>query len=283
MASNEERREAAKRKLEARLERPKQPSSWTKRLTIAGTIVAIVLAAGLGLYFVVQQAQQETPEAAEDGTGEVDDSALHIPTERAPVPERPAELGETQSCDYGPGAGEASRAVEPPEDGEVPARGRVDVVLESTEGDIPLTLDRSLAPCTVHSMINLIEQDFYDDTACHRLGTQGLQMLQCGDPDGDGTGGPGYTIPDEHFDELHYGRGLLAMARTPEPNSGGSQFFMVYGHAELPPEYTVFGTIGDAGLQILDSVAHDGIATPGEDGTGPPNTEVRFTDATVEG
>jgi len=133
----------------------------------------------------------------------------------------------------------------------------------------------------VNNFVSLIKQGFYTDTSCHRLGTEGLQMLQCGDPTGTGSGGPGYTIPDQVFPELSYGRGILAMAKTSAPNSGGSQFFMVYGDAQLPPNYEVFGSITDAGLQVLDKVAKAGIKNPGSDGTGAPNIEVKFTGVTV--
>jgi peptidyl-prolyl cis-trans isomerase B (cyclophilin B) len=121
---------------------------------------------------------------------------------------------------------------------------------------------------------------------CHRLGTEGLQMLQCGDPTAnggpqDGQGGPGYTMPDENFPQLTYGRGILAMAKTSAPNSGGSQFFMVYGDAQLSPDYSVFGSISDDGLKVLDKVARAGISNPGQDGTGPPAMQVKFTGVTV--
>jgi peptidyl-prolyl cis-trans isomerase B (cyclophilin B) len=75
---------------------------------------------------------------------------------------------------------------------------------------------------------------------------------------------------------------VLPRPNTAEPDSGGSQFFMVFGEAPLPPDYTVFGTISDEGLEVLDAVAQDGIAEPGPDGTGKPNTPVTFTDVTVE-
>ena len=89
-------------------------------------------------------------------------------------------------------------------------------------------------------------------------------MLQCGDPTGTGTGGPGYTIPDElptdagpspRAAAVTYPRGTVAMAKTAQPNSGGSQFFLVYADSTLPPDYTVFGTIDDAGLATIDAIA----------------------------
>ena len=122
----------------------------------------------------------------------------------------------------------------------------------------------------MNSFVSLAGQGYFDGTACHRLTTgEGLQVLQCGDPTGTGSGGPGYTIPDEApttsprprpARHLTYGRGQLAMAKTAAPNSGGSQFFMVYGDAQLPPQYTVFGSISADGLRS-STVARLGTTT----------------------
>ncbi|WP_410675774.1 peptidylprolyl isomerase [Amycolatopsis sp. cmx-4-68] len=205
---------------------------------------------------------------------------------RAPMPKRTKPLADPVTCAFPPASGSpAPKKVAPPPDGPAPSSGSVGVRLATSAGDIGLTLDRALAPCTVVNFLSLAKQDFYDGTSCHRLSvTAGLQMLQCGDPVGDGTGGPGYTISDEVFPELTYGRGVLAMAKTAEPDSGGSQFFLVYGDVSISPEYTVFGSIDDAGLGVLDSVARGGIdpARPGiGDGSGPPKIPVTFTHVTT--
>jgi peptidyl-prolyl cis-trans isomerase B (cyclophilin B) len=110
-------------------------------------------------------------------------------------------------------------------------------------------------------------------------------VLQCGDPTGTGEGGPGYTIPDEKPTNLVpapdaqpgtptdiYPTGTIAMANTGQPDSGGSQFFLVYGDSELPPDYAVFGTVTATGLTTLNKIAAGGI-TPGTDpSTGQPTT-----------
>jgi peptidyl-prolyl cis-trans isomerase B (cyclophilin B) len=198
------------------------------------------------------------------------------------MPKRPTPLADPITCAYTPDTSTpAAKKVNLPPNGPAPSSGTVDVTLQTTAGDIGLTLDRALAPCTVVNFLSLANQGFYDGVACHRLSTQvGLQMLQCGDPTGDGSGGPGYTIKDETFPTLTYGRGMVAMATTAQPDSGGCQFFMIYGETEIPPNYTVFGSIGDAGLQVLDRVARGGIdpSKIGPDGTtGFPNISVRFT------
>ena len=187
----------------------------------------------------------------------------------------------TVSCAY-PAADGAARPVTPPPTAAVPATGSVVVQLLTSLGPVILQLDRARAPCTVNSFTSLARQRYFDATFCHRLTTvEGLRVLQCGDPTGTGSGGPGYTIPDEPPTTLApaasgggvvYPRGTVAMAKTAQPNSGGSQFFLVHGDSVLPPDYTVFGTVGDAGLAVLDRVAADGA----DDGNGPGDGRPRF-------
>jgi peptidyl-prolyl cis-trans isomerase B (cyclophilin B) len=206
-----------------------------------------------------------------------------IPTEVVPLPQRPTALPATVSCEY-PADGQAAKPVNPPPGKDVSAKGTAAVTLQTSAGTIPLELDRALAPCTVNNFVSLAEQRYFDATTCHRLTTDpGLQVLQCGDPTGTGSGGPGYTIPDEVFPDLTYGRGLLAMAKTAAPNSGGSQFFMVYGDAQLPPDYTVFGSISADGLAIVDQIARTGHdnSLAAQAGGGKPVQPVTIESATV--
>ncbi len=108
--------------------------------------------------------------------------------------------------------------------------------IATSVGTLEATLDADKAPCTVNSFVSLAKQGFFDNTPCHRLTTAGIYVLQCGDPTGTGTGGPGYTIPDEFSTTDTYGPGTLAMANTGQPNSGGSQFFIVYKNTPLPAD-----------------------------------------------
>ncbi len=118
--------------------------------------------------------------------------------------------------------------------------GTVLVTLHTSQGDIPITMPRAKAPCTVASFAFLAGKGYFNNTPCHRLtSANSLKVLQCGDPTGTGTGGPGYTVPDENPTNLPtapggqgaslYARGIVAMANTGQPHSGGSQFFLVYG------------------------------------------------------
>ncbi|EME50522.1 peptidylprolyl isomerase [Amycolatopsis decaplanina] len=279
---------------------PQQPPPSNKTalwigLGVLGLVVVVAVVAILGFvapgFFlsdskgksaVASPSSSSAPMSSSDDTAT--QSPVNIPTGRLPTPKRSTPLADPTNCAYPADTSkEAAKKVDPPAAGPTPASGTSEVTVKTTAGDIGLTLDRALAPCTVANFLSLAQQGYFDGTSCHRLGVTGLQMLQCGDPQGTGMGGPGYTIPDEIFPELRYGRGILAMAKTQNPDSGGSQFFMVFGEAELPPEYTVFGSISDAGLQTLDKVARGGVDDsngPG-DGTGPPRIEVKFQSIAV--
>ena len=98
-------------------------------------------------------------------------------------------------------------------------------------------------------------------------------MLQCGDPTGTGTGGPGYSFADELAGDETYPAGTLAMANA-GPDTNGSQFFIVYDDTPLPASYTVFGTIDDAGLEVVRTVAQAGSDETFGQGDGAPVTPV---------
>lgn len=157
--------------------------------------------------------------------------------------------------------------------GDQPRRGTAEVTITTGDGEIPLLLDREGAPCNVASFVGLAEQGFFDDTECHRLTVaeegSALSVLQCGDPTGTGLSGPGYSVIDEPPTDLGqsddgsgmsvYPRGTVAMAKSQAPDSAGSQFFLVYEDSMLPPEYTVMGTISEAGLEVVDTITDAGV------------------------
>ncbi|MEV0087903.1 peptidylprolyl isomerase [Saccharopolyspora sp. NPDC050642] len=277
MPSNEQRRQAAKRKLERQLQRRAEQAKRRRMITIGATIV-VVIAVVVGVFYFTRSGDDTAQQQPEQAQPEV-----QIPTELAPPPARPTPLADPVSCQYRPDSKGPSKPVQPPANGEVSSKGTVQATINTSQGAIPLTLDRALAPCTVNSFVSLSKQGYYNGTACHRIGTEGLQMLQCGDPTGKGSGGPGYSFDDETFPELQYGRGYLAMANA-GPNTNGSQFFMVFGEAPLSPDYTVFGTISEDGLKVIDGIAragHDGAFEPSPGG-GHPKQEVKFESVDVQ-
>lgn len=135
-------------------------------------------------------------------------------------------------------------------------------------------------PCTVASFASLAAQNYFDATECHRVTTAGIFVLQCGDPTATGKGGPGYTIPDEVDGSETYPAGTVAMANTGAPDSGGSQFFLVYEDSQLSPNYTVFGSIDDAGLTVLREIGARGVAGGGTDGQ--PAETVTISEVTLD-
>jgi peptidyl-prolyl cis-trans isomerase B (cyclophilin B) len=156
--------------------------------------------------------------------------------------------------------------------------------LDTTCGEIDIALKASAAPHTVNSFNFLAEKGFFDHTKCHRLTTAGIYVLQCGDPTGTGSGGPGYTIPDENLKDKSlkdniYPAGTVAMANRSQPNTGGSQFFLVYQDSQLPPSYTPFGTVSEEGMKVLKKIADAGESSGAGDGA--PNATVVINKATV--
>ena len=143
-------------------------------------------------------------------------------------------------------------------------------------GTITVTLDGKAAPHTVNSFVFLAGKHYFDNTKCHRLTTSGIFVLQCGDPTGTGTGGPGYQFRDENLSGATYPAGTVAMANA-GPGTNGSQFFFVYADTPLPPNYTPFGTV-TSGLDILKAIAAKGSTPPGD---GAPNQPVVITSFTV--
>ena len=148
----------------------------------------------------------------------------------------------------------------------------VRVRLETTAGDMTLELLPDLAPKHVENFVKLSRDGFYDGTKFHRV-IPGF-MIQGGDPNtkaGDerswGTGGPGWSV-DAEFNDMHHERGVLSMARSSDPNSAGSQFFVVHGEAGfLDNQYTAFGKLVD-GFEVLDEIAN-AATLPGGEGSRP--------------
>jgi peptidyl-prolyl cis-trans isomerase B (cyclophilin B) len=190
----------------------------------------------------------------------------------------PTREGTGQICSYTSGGSQPAKDVDlPPEDATV--SGDVPVVVESSAGDIAATLDADATPCTVNSFVSLADQGYFDGTTCHRLTTQGIYVLQCGDPTASGAGGPGYSFEDELSGKETYKAGTLAMANA-GPDTNGSQFFIVYEDSQLPPSYAVFGHVDDTGLKVVREIAEKGTKTGAPDG--PPKEPVEIDSVTAE-
>ena len=289
MPTNEQRRATAKRKLERQLERRAKQARTRRILVIAGGSIAAVAVIAVVVITVIHSKNDHKTNAATStaSTAPATTSASQtgpVPPVAPLPPFKPsANLG--ANCQYPPSQDPATKPVKPPRTGKVPTDpAQVSASMATSQGNMGLMLANNESPCTVNSFASLIGQKYFDNTKCHRLTTSAtLGVLQCGDPKGDGTGGPGYQFANEYptdqyppndpkLDEpVLYPRGTLAMANA-GPNTNGSQFFMVYKDSQLPPQYTVFGTIQADGLATLDKIAKAGVAGGGEDGA--PASEV---------
>ncbi|MBI4973579.1 peptidylprolyl isomerase [Candidatus Roizmanbacteria bacterium] len=135
-------------------------------------------------------------------------------------------------------------------------------VLTTTEGDITIALNAKETPITVNNFVTLAKKKFYNNTIFHRV-IKGF-MIQGGDPEGTGRGGPGYKFEDEPF-EGDYIRGTVAMANA-GPNTNGSQFFIMHKDNNLPKNYTIFGKV-TKGLDVVDKIAEAPVEAGGEGST----------------
>jgi len=141
------------------------------------------------------------------------------------------------------------------------------LTLHTNCGDIVINTSGVNAPKTLTAISQLASHHFYDDSLCHRLTTKGIFVLQCGDPTATGSGGPGFSYPDENLPQgiaNNYPEGTVAMANS-GPNTNGSQFFLVYADTTLNPNYTIWGKIS-SGLNIVKYIASRGVQTGGDDG-----------------
>ncbi|WP_035846573.1 peptidylprolyl isomerase [Kitasatospora azatica] len=144
--------------------------------------------------------------------------------------------------------------------------------LRTSQGAITFQALTDAAPCTTFSFRFLAEHDYFNRSHCHRLTTQRLWVLQCGDPTGTGSGGPGYSFPDENLTGATYPAGTVAMANA-GPNTNGSQFFFVWKDTKLSPAYTPFGKV-TAGMDVLQKIAAAGEDDQNAPGDGFPTLPV---------
>jgi peptidyl-prolyl cis-trans isomerase B (cyclophilin B) len=284
MSKKTHQHQLAARKAKRQAERAAERRRQRRNLAITITAIAAVVVVVAGVFVVVGNGDDSSPAASNPTSLPAGDEnkPKSILTALAAPLKRPTALPAEVNCSYKKSTEPASKKVNPPADGKTKASGTSKVDLNTSIGDLQLTLDSALAPCTVKNFVSLVSQKYYDNTTCHRLTVgEGLQVLQCGDPTGTGSGGPGYSFADEVYPTLKYGRGVLAMANS-GPNTNGSQFFIVYGDASgLGPQYTAFGTIDEAGLKLIDKVAQAGVVPQNGPTDGSPVTPVSIKTATA--
>ncbi|AKK27397.1 peptidylprolyl isomerase [Mycobacterium sp. EPa45] len=290
MPTNEQRRATAKRKLERQLERRAQQEKRRQLFVVIGGIVAIAVAAALVVTFVLTNKDSKDNKTASGATSTApveSGGPTTAPPATGGLPPFKASANLGANCQYPASPEPAAKKVDAPHSGKVPTDpATVSASMSTNQGNLGLVLDNAKAPCTVNSFASLAQKGYFNDTPCHRLTTSpSLSVLQCGDPTGSGTGGPGYEFANEYPTDQYppndpalqqpvvYPRGTLAMANA-GPGTNGSQFFLVYKDSQLPPNYTAFGTIDQTGLATLDKIAGAGVAGGAQDGK--PASDVRI-------
>jgi peptidyl-prolyl cis-trans isomerase B (cyclophilin B) len=263
--TNKQRRQAAQRRLQRQIEKRAELARKRRRnLLIVVVVVAVVVVGGAAWLIAGLGSSKDNSSAA------------------ASTSAGPTVDGSDGTCDFTPGTAENPNLKDvgtPP--AQVPTSGLVNLAMNTNVGTLTLTLDQAKAPCASASMIYLTQQKFFDNTPCHReTDSEGLKVLQCGDPSGTGSGGPTYQFPTQVTGSETYKRGTVAMANSGQ-GFDGSQFFLVYGDSQLPANYTVVGTIDDAGLSVLDTIAAAGNNGANGAGDGAPNQPVTITSMTV--
>jgi peptidyl-prolyl cis-trans isomerase B (cyclophilin B) len=143
-------------------------------------------------------------------------------------------------------------------------------VMKTSLGTFDIQLDPKSAPCTVNSVVYLSKRGFYNGLTFHRIDTS-LGVIQGGDPAGNGTGGPGYNMPEEAYPSDKYTVGTVAMAKSTGIHSTGSQFFVVTGKgaASLPPDYTIIGKVSGGMAAVMKIFSQPVVGGSGLDAQQP--------------
>jgi peptidyl-prolyl cis-trans isomerase B (cyclophilin B) len=278
VASSKREKELARQRAERQAARRRAAAQRKKqRQAIIASVVAVLLIASLAV------AGALTLAGGEDGSSDVAaPAATTAPDASAPAEASAAPTDDEDDAPVGdPGceyvedeSAEPAREVKLPPTEGVETEQVYTVTIATNRGDIVFEMDSAQAPCTANNLRSLAHFGYYDDTPCHRLTTQGISVLQCGDPTGTGTGGPGYTFADENLEGATYERGTVAMANA-GPGTNGSQFFLVYEDSSLPANYTPFGKIVD-GFDVLEEVADAGSDESNGTGDGKPKLPVQI-------
>ncbi|GAA4085734.1 peptidylprolyl isomerase [Streptomyces hundungensis] len=205
-------------------------------------------------------------------------AAAPSPQPSAPAPHASPAPAAT-ACAYTP-AVPADNYKGIPDFDPVKAARPFSATLRTSQGVITFKALTDNAPCTTNSFRFLAEKRYFNGSHCHRLTTARLYVLQCGDPTGTGSGGPGYSFPDENLTGATYPAGTVAMANA-GPNTNGSQFFFVWKDTKLSPAYTPFGRV-TAGLDVLKKIAAGGEDDQNGPGDGYPTLPVNINRVTIK-
>jgi peptidyl-prolyl cis-trans isomerase B (cyclophilin B) len=247
---------------------------WRLISVIAAACCAVLLLGGAA--YLTFGTGGSKPAAAATPSPTASPTAAPTPT---PTP-TPSLVAEPAShCTY-TASGTAARKVGIPPAKPAFKAAKYQATIKTNRGTIVLDLLNHQATCTVNSFIYLAAKHYFNNSPCHRLTTAGIYVLQCGDPTGTGSGGPGYKFANENLTGAKYTAGTVAMANA-GPGTNGSQFFLVYRNSlTLPASYTPFGQIV-SGLGIIQNVAKAGTDNSNGNGDGHPKEKVTIESVTI--
>jgi peptidyl-prolyl cis-trans isomerase B (cyclophilin B) len=262
----ERQRRLAREKYERQQARRAHHARRWRTWAIMGLVCVTVAGTGTAAYFLLQGGGK--PAAAAPA------STRATPTASAAAPAEPAT-----HCTYLASPPAARKVGVPP--ARPASKATYQATIVTNRGDVVIDLLNAKATCTVNSFVYLAAKNYFNNSHCHRLTTSGIYVLQCGDPTGTGSGGPGYKFADENLSGAKYTAGTVAMANA-GPGTNGSQFFLVYRDSKsLHPNYTPFGTVVK-GLGIIQNVAKAGTDNANGPGDGHPKKQVVIERVTIK-
>jgi peptidyl-prolyl cis-trans isomerase B (cyclophilin B) len=277
VGKKERQRKLARERMLRQQQRRANRARRSRQVTMISVVCLVVVGLGVGGFFLFSQ-PGTTSNAAASATASATPSSSATPT---PTPSASAALAKepAKTCSY-PTSGTAARNVgKPPTKPDW--RAGYQATIHTNRGDVVIKLLNSKATCTVNSFVYLAAKKYFNKTDCHRLTTVSpLYVLQCGDPTGTGSGGPGYKFNDENLAGAKYTAGTVAMANA-GADTNGSQFFLVYRNSTLSPNYTPFGTVVK-GLGIIQNVAKAGSDNANGTGDGHPKEKVVIESVTIK-
>jgi len=247
VGKKERQKRLERERYQRRLDKRAQRDQTVRRWTVSSLAAIIVLAVAVGVFFLVRPSG--------------------------------GQAAASSHCSYVSSPPASKNVGTPPAKPDTTAAYQA--TIHTNRGDVVINLLNSKATCTVNSFVYLASKNYFGNTECHRLTTSGIFVLQCGDPAGTGTGGPGYKFNDENLTGAKYTAGTVAMANG-GPDTNGSQFFLVYQNSlSLPASYTPFGTIV-SGLNIIQNVAKAGSDNSNGSGDGHPKEKVEIASVTIK-
>ncbi len=273
MGKKERQRRLAREHMLRQQARRAERARRTRQITMISVVCLVVVGLGVGGFFLFSQ-PGTTSNAAASATASASASATPTPSATPALAAEPAK-----TCSY-PTSGTAARNVgKPPTKPDW--RASYQATIHTNRGNVVIDLLNSKATCTVNSFVYLASKKYFNNTHCHRLTTVSpLYVLQCGDPTGTGSGGPGYKFNDENLAGAKYTQGTVAMANS-GPDTNGSQFFLVYKNSTLAANYTPFGKVVK-GLGIIQNVAKAGSDNANGQGDGHPKEKVVIESVTIK-